>query len=163
MVVTKSNAAIEEYIARNTEKLEKQADAISRVAASSFDISNWLVYLVLPLTLQLLMPGYPKAAALLSSLMFMSLALLRKLLTSPIQAFQWLWNFKSMGYLGFQLSPKPKYLVPILIAILLLVIGARILAPKLNTHFIPNLGLRRKKKELNGFSTLMKMTESQPV
>src|ERR1700761_8420838 len=101
-VVTESSAVIENYIARNTEQLEKQADAITKFTANSIDISNWVLFLVLPLTLQFLMPRYPKTAALLSSSIFIFLALLQRILYSPLQTIQWLWTLKSSGYLAFR-------------------------------------------------------------
>src|ERR1700761_1165105 len=162
-IVTESSAVIEEYIMRNTKHLEKQADAISRVAANSFDISNWLVYLVLPLTIQFLMPGYHKTAAILSGLVFIFLAVLRKVLNSPIQVLQSLWNFKSVCCSGFRLYLNPALFIPILMAIIILIIGAWILAPKIDAYLIGRDSLHQQRAKVDIHRSLEERWNGKPV
>jgi hypothetical protein len=82
-------------IERNTARLEKQVEAINRLSAGSLDASNALLLLTLPLTAQFLMPHHPKTAALLSGAAFIIIAVVQKVIFSPLQTLQWLWNFKA--------------------------------------------------------------------
>jgi hypothetical protein len=94
-IVSTKEILIGELISVNTEKLEEQAEAIKRISVGSLDVSSWPLFLILPVALQIVFSSRPKFAALLSGVLFISIAVLQKVLFSPLQTVQWLWNFKA--------------------------------------------------------------------